>query len=854
MLVFVLLSVLHRCICVDLTYYVQEGLSPGTYLGNIAADSHLLDAVRSKDRDLITFSLLQQGLVGSSQLFKVSKKSGKFYTTQRLDAEALCTYNTECYEMVDIAVRRAESFMKILEIKVIIQDVNDHKPEFPKKQVNLTFLDGDRKGMIKSIPNAIDSDVGLLNSQIDYQLMKKVNEPFSLAVSKRIDGTSKLGIQLEEDLDREAKDAYMIHVIAKDRGTPPKQSVLDVLISVTDVNDNPPIFSQNVYNVTVKNEPSEISPIVILSVNDLDSTKYGLVQYEFSSKTPDIAKKHFQLNKKSGEIFLQRKFSFGQTLTHKLYVEAIDGGNPPLTSIAMVLVTVINEQNNPPKIDVNFVSASEGQTATISEDIKVGSFIAYVKVIDDDMGKNGEVNCGLQHEKFKLLKLDIKKYKVIVNRPVDREKEDHHDITIICEDKGSPPLRTERNFSVQVADVNDVYPRFAKKTFKFWIPENQKAKYLVGVINATDPDLGPGGKLTYSLVSKDKQFLPFRISKDGAISTIMLLDHEFQDIYRFKVLVEDNGTPSLNNTVNVIIEVTDENDNAPYFTFPSVNPYSLDVLYSQRHSDNITILKASDKDSLENAFLKYAIIRGNDEKIFKINRYTGLLSFNREVNQQDAGSHELEFLVKDSGIPMLSASTNISLVLTVSNLTSEMFNSTRTQLSERIHQYLLIVIVLVAVTLAVPITAGLSICCIRCNDHRKTPRNSGVKLAKKDSNQERHLIVHPHLSPAWPDRPGVRTADTNRASKSQAVRQKRSQSPGDKYGKAKKSSSLNMKSPKATDVIYQVCGFLSTLLNFLLYTVEPYYQWKIDSNTPTTHIYTDTYVYEYIHTQTVKYS
>ena len=806
----ILLLVLHRCASVDLIYHVQEGMSPGLYLGNIAADSHLLDSVASQDRNLITFSLLQQGSVGSSQLFRVSRKSGKFYTTQRLDAESLCTYNTECYEMVDIAVRRAESFMKILEIKVIIEDVNDHKPEFPQKLINIEFSEGDRKGMKKLIPNAVDRDVGPLNSRIDYQLMKNKNEPFSLDVSKRIDGTSKLAIKLEGDLDREKQNSYLIHVIAKDGGKPSKQSVLDVHITVTDVNDSPPVFSQNVYNVTVKNEPNEISPIVILSVNDLDSGKYGQIKYHFSSKTSDLAKSHFKLNEMSGEIFLKRKFLFGEKLASKLYIEANDGGTPPLSSIAMVQVNVINEKNNPPKIDVNFVSASEGQTATISEDIKVGSFIAYVKVIDEDSGRNGDVTCNLNHDKFQLQKLDIKKYKIIVKKPIDREAQDNHDIAITCQDKGSPPLHSETKFSVQVTDVNDVKPRFGDRTIKLSIAENQKAKSQVGWINATDPDLGPGGRLTYSLLTSNKeQFFPFRISDNGLISTIMSLDHEFQKLYKFQVLVEDNGTPSLNNTVNVEIEVTDENDNAPYFTFPSVNPYSLDVVYYPHHSKNITVLKAADKDSLENAFLKYEILAGNKAKIFKLNRYTGILSFNREIKQQDTGSYDLQFVVKDSGIPVLSASTNLSLILSVSNVTSEyVFNSTKPQLSDRIHQYLLIVIVLVAVTLAVPITAGLSICCIRCNDRRKAARNAAaVRLSKKNFNQQRHLIVHPHLSAAWSDAPVVRPANTNRARPPQPVRQKRTVPSTDKYTKRRKSSVLPVRLQKVTDAIYQV-GFI----------------------------------------------
>ena len=134
---YVLLSVLHQCLCVDITYYVEEGKSPNTLIGDIAADSHLMDSVSTQDRDLIRFSQLGESI----QLFRVEKKSGKLYTSQTLDAESLCVNNKECFQIIKVAVRRAKTFMKILKVKVIVQDVNDHQPEFPEKQVNIQFYE-----------------------------------------------------------------------------------------------------------------------------------------------------------------------------------------------------------------------------------------------------------------------------------------------------------------------------------------------------------------------------------------------------------------------------------------------------------------------------------------------------------------------------------------------------------------------------------------------------------------------------------------------------------------------------------------------------------------------------------------
>ena len=748
--VYLLLYTSVTCLATDLTYTIQEGKNPGTLVGDIATDSHIFEDIPSQQHNLITFSQLQKSGTGSSQYFHISKKTGKLYTSVTLDAEAMCKRKKECFQIVDVAVRKATSSIRILEIKVKIEDVNDHQPEFPEKQIRIQFDEGHGKGMKRSIPNAKDKDVGIKNSLIDYHLKKVKGDPFKLSISQNVDKTSDLSIILEEMLDREVRDTYVLQITAKDRGSPPKQSVLNIHITVIDVNDNAPVFTQNLYNVTVKNEEIKTQAMIILSATDKDAGKNSKISYQFSSETTDIAKSHFQLNKYSGKIFLYKKFELGEELSHKLSIKATDGGNPPLSSIAMVLVNVINEQNNAPTIAVNFVSESTKNTVDISEGVKIGSFIAYVKITDNDEGQNGEVTCNIHHDKFQLQNLGTKKYEVTLKKPLDREKEEHHDVVISCQDKGSPPLHSNSKFSIQVMDINDVEPQFTKDSFKFLIDENQNSRVTVGYINATDPDLGAGGKLTYSLITNNKHFLPFKISTNGLLSAIMSLDHEFQDIYKFQVFVKDNGAPSLNNTVNVIVEVTDKNDNAPYFTFPSVKPYNLDVTYYPHHTKNITQIKAADSDSQENAFLKYEIIRGNDKQMFSMNQYTGLLAFNQQLSSENAGSYQLDIVVKDSGSPVLSATTTLFLTLTISNKTSQMLNVIEIESEEKVHLNLVIIITVIAVTIAVFITASLSICIIRCNGQPNVAYAQALDPSNRYVGEQRNLIAPSYQGNSWP--------------------------------------------------------------------------------------------------------
>ena len=774
--VYILLILFPSCLCAELIYFVEEEQNPGTYISNIAIDSHVMDNIPLKYHKQVTFTQLQKG---SSQVFRVAKNTGKLYTAQILDAESLCTYNIECFKMIDVAVRKSKSFIKLLEIKIIIKDINDHIPKFPDKQINFEFNEDIGTGMKTSIPNAVDKDVGGKNSQITYELNKDDKDPFTLSVSKTLVGKSDLSIVLEERLDRETKDSYLMQITAKDGGSPQKESILNVHISVKDVNDNPPVFSQSFYNVSIQNEHDKNIPVVSLSASDLDSEENGNISYHFDSRTTDFAKRYFALNKLTGKIVLLTKIPPGQNLVHNLYIEAKDGGHPSLSSFAMVQVNVINQQNNAPTIDVNFFSASSTENSTaVSEDIEVGSFIAYVKVTDHDAGQNGEVICDLHHDKFKLKSQGLKKYQVILKDPLDRETEEHHDITISCEDMGFPPRHSESKFSIKVMDVNDVKPKFSKARYKFRISENQKAHIDVGSINASDPDLGPGGELIFSLATnKKKSHLPFLITKDGFISTSELLDHELEDVYKFKVLVKDNGIPSLNNTVDVIVEVEDENDNSPYFTFPSVNPHNLEVVYFADESKNVTVVRAHDSDSQENAFLRYEISAGNEKQLFTIDHYSGLLSSTGALTKQDAGSYELEFVVKDSGMPVLSATTTIFLSLIVKNKTSslERVNGVlqRSESDEKVHLNMVIIITVAAVMVTIILTASISICVLRCCNAASI---DGDDVSNRYVSEQRHLMSSSYRGSSWPDVPTTMINDPNFGRRSEQMAASRRES------------------------------------------------------------------------------
>lgn len=120
---YVLLFALQGHFCIDLTYSTEEGKSPNTFLGNVATDSNVLGSVQSKDHKLITFSLLQEGIAGNTQLFRVSKNTGKLYTAHEI-CVGLC--DRHVYEKVQKLTKEKTLKMNVPQWETLFSPMCDY--------------------------------------------------------------------------------------------------------------------------------------------------------------------------------------------------------------------------------------------------------------------------------------------------------------------------------------------------------------------------------------------------------------------------------------------------------------------------------------------------------------------------------------------------------------------------------------------------------------------------------------------------------------------------------------------------------------------------------------------------------
>ena len=165
-----------------------------------------------------------------------------------------------------------------------------------------------------------------------------------------IDSTSGV-ISTAQSLDYEAQEVYQFSIGATDQGS--RTSATTVTITVLDVNDNPPIFSQSVYSVTVPEDIAIGTVILIIAVTDADSSTNTQISLSITSGNDNG---DFLLD--SDLLFTGKSLDRETTASYELTVQAMDGGSPPLSSSASVVITVTDVNDNVPEFSQPIYTAT----------------------------------------------------------------------------------------------------------------------------------------------------------------------------------------------------------------------------------------------------------------------------------------------------------------------------------------------------------------------------------------------------------------------------------------------------------------------------------------------------------------
>ena len=560
---------------------VSENMAPEVSVASVRAVdqdsgaegqvSYLIDASTSSE--------------GQSQ-FRIDS-NGTLYTTAALDREAM-----ELYVLTIIASDGGSpSRNSSARVEVTILDQNDQSPIFTQgMQFELSVREGRSGSVLVSTADATDSDVGS-NAMVTFSLVGS-----SLIFSVQENGTIFANAEL---LDADIPDpTYIITILATDGGTPPLQTASNFTITVTDINDNSPRFSASTFAAEIRENAAPGTSVAVVSATDIDSGDNGRISYSLHSFL-DMPPPPFAVDNATGLVTNTRTFdreSEGQISFYQFIVRAVDNGNPPMSSQALISVNIVDENDNSPVFNLTTY------TTSIPENTTNRTLVLTVSATDADSGTNARFTYHivtnsdtLPFSSEPLFVVNQVTGDILLNGNVDAEIQSELSFVVEARDMGSPSRTGSTTVVLSVVDINDNQPQFDMGVYPVSVEESVPVGSIIANVTALDADSNENGQVSYTLVDNTNSFAIN--SETGVISTALPLDFETDCYYSLLVIASDNG-PSQRFNATAIVEITlvPVHDVRPMFSELS---YNRTVMENMPPGSSIVQVSAMDGDITE---------------------------------------------------------------------------------------------------------------------------------------------------------------------------------------------------------------------------------------------------------------
>lgn len=272
------------------------------------------------------------------------------------------------------------------------------------------------------------------------------------------------------------------------------------------------------------------------------------------------------------------------------------------------------------------------------------------------MGDNGKVSYHIERPTDGRVYFEIDSDSGLVTTAgtFDREKKRSYQIRITGKDGGSSRQEAERlmgfcQVEITIGDVNDNSPIFGNQAYTTNVNEDLEKGQIVLHVSATDMDAGSNALITYTF---ERPNLQFRISNtSGVITTRTKLK---SSKYRFSVIAHDNGIPSKQSRVDVVINVYKAGKNPPKF---SKSVYTARVREDVLPQQNVTSVHATSLDPSNMIF--YTIV--NHPQPFSIDHIQGIVRSLWTLDYEKAANHTVHIRAQDTQNPPLVAFTRLEI-------------------------------------------------------------------------------------------------------------------------------------------------------------------------------------------------
>ncbi|MBZ3888634.1 Cadherin EGF LAG seven-pass G-type receptor 2 [Sciurus carolinensis] len=518
-------------------------------------------------------------------------------------------------------------------VTVQVLDINDNAPIFVSTPFQATVLESVPLGYLVLHVQAIDADAGD-NARLEYRLAG-VGHDFPFTINN---GTGWISVAAE--LDREEVDFYSFGVEARDHGIPALTASASVSVTILDVNDNNPTFTQPEYTVRLNEDAAVGTSVVTVSAVDRDA--HSVITYQITSGN---TRNRFSITSQSGGGLV----SLALPLDYKLerqYVLAVTASDGTRQDTAQIVVNVTDANTHRP------VFQSSHYTVNVNEDRPAGTTVVLISATDEDTGENARITYFME-DSIPQFRIDADTGAVTTQAELDYEDQVSYTLAITARDNGIPQKSDTTYLEILVNDVNDNAPQFLRDSYQGSVYEDVPPFTSVLQISATDRDSGLNGRVFYTFQGGDDGDGDFIVeSTSGIVRTLRRLDRENVAQYILRAYAVDKGMPPARTPMEVTVTVLDVNDNPPVF-----EQDEFDVFVEENSPIGLAVARvtATDPDEGTNAQIMYQIVEGNIPEVFQLDIFSGELTALVDLDYEDRPEYVL--VIQATSAPLVSRAT-----------------------------------------------------------------------------------------------------------------------------------------------------------------------------------------------------
>jgi len=434
--------------------------------------------------------------------------------------------------------------------------------------------------------------------------------------------------------------------------------VIQVTLTLLDINDNIPEFIKSEETLHISENAMPPVSFVLPTATDPDSPTYSIKSYSFTRRSSKFDLELIENSDGTQDLRLKLLERLDREIqsSYNLQVQALDGGKPAKVGLLDIQIIVMDANDNVPVFERDMYNIS------VREDHSIASPFLKVKATDSDEGLNGQVIYSLSDQFMDIFNIDSQSGEISLIKELDYEKQTSYHLLVTATDQGPDSVPVHVRVVINVEDVNDFSPKISVNAWtesgQLEVMENE-VRSFVAHVSVTDEDTGLSGKVRCQVT--DSRFtLEEMYRKRYKIVTTTMLDREKEDLIKVNIQCQDQGIPSLSDSLQITIHVLDQNDNPPIFL---KSTYTVNIPETSHIGYSVLTVMAKDADVDSNSQISYHL-HANSNNLLRIDSINGVITTNSLLDYETMDHLNFYILAIDGGDPSFTATATVSMTIT----------------------------------------------------------------------------------------------------------------------------------------------------------------------------------------------